>query len=179
MPLPNASPPEDSRLYTLFKGQKIEDFSADDIDKLRDSIFFEAQSEDLLRRLLLFGAVSGQQSFGGPIARTQKIIQKTYTSTGDDEDFFTPGSGEVWQLIGGDTLAGGGTGTAAFSLRDSSDVRALQFQTSVSGQEPIFQNINNNNIPGPIFVSAENKLYIDIQAVVSSLRVSISFIRVR
>ena len=179
MPLPNSSPAEDSRIYQLFQGQKVEDFSADDIDKLRDTIFFQAESEDLLRRLILFGMASGQQSFSGPIARTQQVIQKTYTSTGDDEDFFVPGAGEVWQLIGGDTLASGGTGTAAFSLRDSSDVRALQFQTSVSGQEPIFQNTNNNNIPGPIFVSAENKLYIDIQAVATSLRVSISFIRVR
>tara|TARA_R110000772_G_scaffold79707_1_gene170425 strand:+ start:3209 stop:3748 length:540 start_codon:yes stop_codon:yes gene_type:complete len=179
MPLPNASPAEDSRIYQLFQGQKIEDFSADDIDKLRDTIFFQAESEDLLRRLILFGMASGQQSFSGPIARTQQIIQKTYSSTSDDEDFFVPGAGEVWQIVGGDTLGNGGTGTAAFSLRNSSDVRALQFQTSVNGQEPIFQNTNNNNIPGPIFVTAENKLYIDIQAVATSLRVSISFIRVR
>jgi hypothetical protein len=178
MPLPDSSPPEDSRLYKLFKGKKLEDFTADNIDSLRDSIFFESESEDLLRRLVLFGAVSGQQSFSGPIARTQQIVQATYTSTGT-ETFFQPGVGEVWMLVGGDTLGSGGTGSIQWQLKDAAGTVALIFQTSVSGQEPIGQNSTNNNLLSPIYITSDNYLVANCSAVATSVRATISFIRVR
>ena len=178
MPLPNATDPKDSRIYDLFKGKKIEDFTADNMDKLRDTVFFEHQSEDLLRRIILFGAVSGQQSFSGPLPRTQEIVQSTYTSTGAN-DFFKPDVGEVWQLIGGDTLSSGGTGSIQWQLKDASGVVALVFQTSVSGQEPIGQNSTNNNILMPIYVTSDNYLVANVSAVATSVRASLSFIRVR
>jgi len=179
MPLPDATDPNESRLYDLFKGQKIEDFSADSLDKLRDTIFIEPKSEDLMRRIVLLGEVSGQLSLAGPITRTQKNIQATYTSTGDDAIFFQPDSGEVWQIVGGDTLGTGGTGSINWSLVDSAGVFAFIFQTSVNGQEPIFQNTNNNNIATPIYVTRECYLHANITAVATSVRASINFIRVR
>lgn len=178
MPLPEATDPKDSRLYDLFKGQKIEDFSADSLDKLRDTIFIEPKSEDLMRRIVLLGEVSGQLSLAGPITRTQQIVQATYTSTGAS-DFFVPDSGEVWQLVGGDTLSSGGTGSIQWQLKDASGTVSLVFQTSVSGQEPIGQNSTNNNILMPIYITKENYLVASVSAVATSVRASLSFIRVR
>jgi hypothetical protein len=178
MPLPNADPPIDSRIYDLFKGKKIEDFTADNLDKLRDTVFFEHQSEDLLRRILLFAAVSGQQSFSGPIPRTQQIIQATYTSTGT-ETFFKPDVGEVWMLMGGDTLGTDGTGSIQWQLKDAAGTVALIFQTSVSGQEPIGQNSTNNNLVTPIYITSDNYLVANTSAVATSVRATLSFIRVR
>ena len=122
--------------------------------------------------------MNNQFSSSGPISRTQKIVQATYTSTGAS-DFFVPGTGEVWQVVGGDTLASGGTGSIQWQLKDSSGTVALIFQTSVSGQEPIGQNSTNNNLVLPIYVTKENFLVASVSAVATSVRASISFIRVR
>ena len=82
-------------------------------------------------------------------------------------------------LVGGDTLGSGGTGAINWSLKDSDGNLALVFQTSVNGQEPLFQNSTNNNIPSPLYITSDNWLFANITAVATSVRASISFIRVR
>lgn len=135
-------------------------------------------SEDVLRRILLIGATTDQLSLSGPIPRTQKNVQATYTATGAN-DFFVPGVGEVWQLVGGDTLGNGGTGSIQWQLKDSDDVVSLVFQTSVSGQEPIGQNSTNNNLVLPLLVTKDTYLVANVSAVATSVRASLNFIRVR
>ena len=180
MPLPDAEPsPSHSNVYEQLRTIKASDLTRSQLDVIRDPLFLDGSSEDVLRRIKLIGEVTDQLSTSGPIPRTQKIIQATYTDTGDDADFFKPGVGEVWQLIGGDTLGTGGTGSINWSLKDDDGVLALVFQTSVNGQEPIFQNSTNNNIPSPLYITSDNWLYANITAVATSVRASISFIRVR
>jgi hypothetical protein len=141
MPLPNSSPAEDSRIYQLFQGKKVEDFSADDIDQLRDTIFFQAESEDLLRRLILFGMASGQQSFSGPIGRTGEIKQQAFNEAneGDLITLFKPGVGEVWVLTNiSASMSGGSSGISLFLADQTSSSTDMIFlgQESSTGVVP-------------------------------------------
>jgi hypothetical protein len=177
MPLPNAPHPENSILYQQLRSKKLEDLTPDQLDKWRDQIFVNGDNEDDIRRLILLYIASGNM-MTSPIPRTQKLVQATYTSTGDDADFFKPDAGEVWQLVGGDTLGNGGTGSIQWSLKDADGKTALIFQTSVSGQEPIGQNSTNNNMMNPVYITSDNWLYANISAVATSVRATMSFIRV-
>ena len=169
---------EKNRLFEGFDTEKLEAFTDDNLDSFRDQVFIEERNRDLVDDLIRFGYMNNQFSSSGPISRTQKIVQATYRATVAN-DFFVPGTGEVWQVVGGDTLASGGTGSIQWQLKDSSGTVALIFQTSVSGQEPIGQNSTNNNLLLPIYVSKENFLVASVSAVATSVRASISFIRVR
>ena len=180
MPLPDAKPdPKKANIYEQFSSIKASDLTRSQLDIVRDPLFLNAESEDVLRRIKLIGEVTDQLSTSGPIPRTQKIIQATYTSTGDDADFFKPSVGEVWQLVGGDTLGSGGTGSIQWQLKDSDGKVALIFQTSVNGQEPIGQNSTNNNLLQPVYITSDNWLYANISAVATSVRATMSFIRIR
>jgi len=148
-------------------------------ENVQNNIHLERTNRKLLELTDLIGRVTNTRSSSGPIPGTQKIIQTTYTSTGDDADFFKPDPGEVWQIVGGDTLGSGGTGTIGWNLLDSDGKFAFIFQTSISGQEPIFQNTQNANLGFPLYITHENWLYANIIAVATSLRATISFIRVR
>ena len=179
MPLPDAGDPVKSRVYQAVKGTKLDEVSDDMIDNAREAMIAEPYNEDEFRRLILLQFASNKMVASGPLPDTQKIIQTTYTSTGDDADFFKPSDDEVWMLVGGDTLGSGGTGAINWSLKDADGNLALVFQTSVNGQEPLFQNSNNNNIPSPLYITSDNWLYANITSVATSVRASISFIRVR
>lgn len=168
-----------NRLFQQFDTKKLEDLSADNLDSFRDQVYIQKGNSDLVNDLIRYGVINNQISFSGPISRSQKIIQATYSSTGDDADFFKPDPGEVWVLVGGDTLGNGGTGSIQWSLKDSDGTTCLIFQTSVSGQEPIGQNSTNNNMMLPVYVTSDNWLYANISAVATSVRATMSFIRVR
>ena len=150
----------------------------DQYHRIQDGVHISKENIDGLKLSKLVGDVTNTRSSSGPIPGTQQIIQTTYTSTGDDADFFKPTEG-VWLLVGGDTVTSGGTGSIQWTLKDSDGTLALIFQTSVNGQEPIMQNSNNNNLPSPIYITPENWLYANVSAVATSVRASISFIRVR
>ena len=180
-PLPFAPPPKDSSLYQQLESTTLQTLTPDQLDTIRAKTFSQGTegNEDEYRRLLLLGLGADKLSISGPLPGTQKIIQTTYTSTGDDADFFKPDQGEVWQIVGGDTLAVGGTGSIGWNLTNSDGEFALIFQTSVSGQEPIFQNTQNANLGFPLYITHENWLYANVIAVATSVRPTISFIRVR
>ena len=154
-------------------------FKVTDFDQVKNQVTLQLSNLELLNVLNTVGQVTNTQSQSGPIPDTQKIIQRTYTSTTDDEIFFRPDSGQVWVLVGGDTVGSGGTGSIQWSLTADSSTFALIFQTSVSGQEPIGQNSTNNNMMTPIYISHTNYLYANISAVATSVRATLSFIRVR
>jgi hypothetical protein len=154
-------------------------FKVTDFDQVKNQVTLQLSNLELLNVLNTVGQVTNTQSQSGPIPDTQKIIQRTYTSTSDDEIFFRPDSGQVWVLVGGDTVGSGGTGSIQWSLTPDSSTFALIFQTSVSGQEPIGQNSTNNNMMTPIYISHTNYLYANISAVATSVRATLSFIRVR
>lgn len=179
MPLPNAKPdPEESNVYKQLSSIKASDLTRSQLDVIRDPLFLNDESEDVLRRILLIGQATDQLSSSGAIPRSQQIVQETYSSTGSNV-FFKPPVGEVHILCGGDTLASGGTGSIQWQLSDASGTIALLFQTSVSGQEPIGQNSTNNNMITPVYITSDTYLVANVSAVATSVRASLVFIRIR
>jgi len=165
---------------TGLTGDKTPDtiLQVSDFDKVKNQINIELANLEVLERLNQIGQITNKQSQSGPIGGTMKMIQKTYTSTDDDEDFFKPTEG-VWQLLGGDTLSSGGTGSINWSYTDDNDVYSFIFKTSVNGQEPIFQDSQNNNIGHALYITPECWLHANIISVATSIRPTLAFIRVR
>ena len=67
MPLPNAEPePKDANIYNQLSTIQASDLTRSQLDVIRDPLFLNAQSEDVLRRILLIGQVTDQLSTSGP-----------------------------------------------------------------------------------------------------------------
>ena len=147
-----------------------------DYELITDGVHVEVDNLEALEAKNTVGQATNLQSQSGPIVGTQQIIQTTYTSTGDEADFFKPTEG-IWQIVGGDTVTAGGTGAINWALKDSDGTLAMVFQTTVNGQEPITE--PSVGMKTPVYVSPENWLYANIVTVATSVRASISFIRVR
>lgn len=119
MPLPDADPPEKSRLYEELKSKTALPggsgaITADLIDNLKNATFVDADNEDQLRRLLLISLATGAGSISGPLAGTSKFVSVTVTDT-NKATLFQPGVGEVWQLMGIGAVVSGGSGTRTFA----------------------------------------------------------------
>jgi hypothetical protein len=166
--------PEQEKVYDNLQNKTLGNVTAADIQKLTDPTFIQATNQDALITYNIVNKAAMRD--GQPMPNTQKIVQSTYTDTGSN-DFFVPNDGEVWKIVGGDTIGTGGTFSVQWQLKDESGTLALLFQTSVSGQEPIGK--DNSNLVLPIYVSSTNYLVANVSAVVTSGRASISFIRVR
>ena len=169
-----APDPQKEQVYTNLQNVTLSTVSANDIQKLTDPTFLQATNQDALLTYNLINQASMRD--GQPMPNTQKIVQATYTDNGSN-DFFIPGNGEVWMLIGGDTVTSGGTGTINFQLKDEAGTLAMLFIASVNGQEPIGE--NSTGLRYPIYVSSTNYLVANVTSVVTSVRASLSFIRVR
>jgi len=165
----------DPYIYTQLNTKKLSTVTAEEIMNITDPTHIEFENEFNLERYNLINKALYRD--GQPMPNTQRIVQTTYTGTSDDADFFKPNTGEVWMLVGGDTLGTGGTGTISFSLKNDAGQLALLFIASVNGQEPIGE--NSTGLKYPIYVSSTNWLYANITAVATSVRASLSFIRVR
>jgi hypothetical protein len=103
MPLPDAEPPEESRLYEELKsknalGGATGGNTANLMDALRLATFLDPENEDQLRRILLIGQASGTTSSSGPIPGTGTTAFFEATNSGTRYTIFTPGPGEVWLL---------------------------------------------------------------------------------
>lgn len=100
-----------------------------------------------------------------------KVVQ----TTGDaDRIQFQPNPGECWSFVGGDILATSGTFSVNFEFRDEDGNIALMTQSSSSGQEVIFDQVNM-----PLPVTFTNKLYLYANLTSGEGRISTAFIRLR
>ena len=169
-----APDPLKEQVYTNLQNVTLSTVSANDIQKLTDPTFLQATNQDALLTYNLINQASMRD--GQPMPNTQKIVQATYTDNGSN-DFFIPGNGEVWMLIGGDTVTSGGTGTINFQLKDEAGTLAMLFIASVNGQEPIGE--NSTGLKYPIYISDTNYLVANVTGVATSVRASLSFIRIR
>lgn len=167
--------PEAQEIYKALAQQRLGEVTGSQIATQTDPVFLQAANQDNLITMNIINEAAMRN--GLPMPDTQKIIQTTYTSTGDDAIFFQPPKGEVWMLVGGDTLGSGGTGTINWSLKDSAGTLALLFISSINGQEPIGD--NSTGLKYPIYISNTNFLFANITSVATSVRASLSFIRVR
>lgn len=168
--------PTSQDIYNQLATINLESVTAEQIGKLTNPVTLSADNQDALITMNTVNRATFRDS-GTPMPNTQKIIQRTYTDASQDSDFFKPEPNEVWMLIGGDSLSSGGTGTVGLQIRDENDLRALLFITSVNGQEPIGD--NSTGLKYPIYVSSTNWLFANITAVATSVRLSLSFVRVR
>ena len=163
-----------SRIYEQLNTKTLGDVEAIDIQALQDKVHIQEINKQELETYNLINEAAFRN--GLPMPNTQKLIQASYNDNGSN-DFFIPGNGEVWMLVGGDTLATGGTGTVSFQLKQSDGKVALLFIASVNGQEPIGD--NSTGLKYPIYISSTNWLVANVTAVATSVRPTLSFIRVR
>lgn len=166
----------DPNIYEQLNTKKLSNVTAAEVMNITDKTHIQFQNEFDLERYNLINQALYRD--GMPMPNTQRIVQATYTDTGSN-DFFVPGIGEIWVLCGGDTVSSGGTGSINWQLKDEAGTIAMIFQTSISGQEPIGQNSTNNNLMTPIYISNKNYLVANVTAVATSVRASLSFIRIR
>ena len=166
--------PKKQAVYNNLQNKTLGNVTAKDIQQLTDPTFIQCTNQDDLITYNIINQAAMRD--GNVMPNTQKIIQATYTDTGSN-DFFVPGNGEVWKIVAGDTVGSGSTGSINWQLKDAAGTIAMAFTTSVSGQEPIGK--DNANLITPIYVSSTNYLVANVTAVGTSVRASISFIRVR
>jgi len=182
MPLPEAKPtPDKANIYEQFSNIQASDLTRSQLDVIRDPLYLNSQSEDVLRRILLVGQVTDQLSLSGPIPRTATLVQESFTSaTPGDTIIFKPGVGEVWQLNSGDILHTGTAGTITFnfSLTDGTNKTFLG-SASTTGQEPIGNDLAPDLLNKPIYITSDMYLVADPTSITGTGRVSCFFIRVR
>ena len=97
MPLPDAPPPKDSRVYQQFASKKIGSLTETEFSTLSEAVFLDQNSEDELRRLRLVGEMTGHISPSGPIADNEgyKTASADYNVTGP---VIVAPVGQVWRV---------------------------------------------------------------------------------
>ena len=121
MPLPDAKPaPSKANIYEQFSSIQASDLTRSQLDIVRDPLFLNDKSEDVLRRILLIGQVTDQLSTSGPIPRTAEIVQQTFNEAneGDLVTIFKPSVGEVWMLTNCSSSHSGGSSGITSSSND-------------------------------------------------------------
>ena len=153
-PLPFAPPPKDSNLYQQLESTTLQTLTADQLDTIRAKTFSQGTegNEDEYRRLLLLGLAADQLSLSGPIPNTGRFEQAVVTTSNADVDIFTPGVGEVYQVIGVSIImtSGAQSSTAYLKLEDVNDAsKACIFsEISTSGSIESF----DNDWGGPLYI---------------------------
>ena len=169
-----APDPKKERIYSDLATIPLSEVTAEQISTLTNPVTLSALNQDALITMNTVNKAAMRD--GQPMPETQKLVQTTYTDNGSN-DFFVPGAGEVWILVGGDTVTSGGTGTINFQLKQSDGKVALLFIASVNGQEPIGD--NSTGLKYPIYISSTNWLVANVTSVATSVRPTLSFIRIR
>ena len=169
-----APDPKKERIYSDLATIPLSEVTSLQINTLTNPVTLSASNQDALITMNIVNKAAMRD--GQPMPETQKLVQATYTDNGSN-DFFVPSKGEVWILVGGDTVTSGGTGTINFQLKQSDGKVALLFIASVNGQEPIGD--NSTGLKYPIYISSTNWLVANVTSVATSVRPTLSFIRIR
>ena len=185
MPLPDADPPEKSRLYEELKSKTALPSASgaitpDLLDNLKNATFVDADNEDQLRRLVLLMMATGVGSMSGPIPGTQQIVETDISTANTNVTVLTPGVGEVYQFQG---LASRGvvgiSGTLVYEARmynETDDKRLLLIDASSSSSADF--PITEENFT-PIYVSYPNVFQVRVEGTFTTAKISTGFIRVR
>jgi|TARA_R110001599_G_C12079211_1_gene644915 hypothetical protein len=142
MPLPEAKPtPDKANIYEQFSNIQASDLTRSQLDIIRDPLFLNSESEDVLRRILLIGQATDQLSVSGPIPRTGQIVQQTFNEAneGDLITIFKPNIGEVWLMTNASSShSGGSSGVSIFIADQTSSSSDMVFlgQESSTGVVP-------------------------------------------
>lgn len=186
MPLPDAPPTDQSRVYREFASKTALPgatgaITADLIDNFKNSLFLDEFSEDELRRLLLLQMVTGTGSVSGPMPNTSQIIAFDQDTASSYYTVFTPGVGEVWQFIGASVggISGlSGTITHEIDLYNSSTTDRLlliDYGATSSSDYPIFE----TNTQNPTFVGYPLSMRVRSEGTFTNIAYNFGFVRVR
>ena len=154
MPLPDAKPnPDKANVYDQLSNIKLGELTLTQFNVLRDPLFLNGQSEDVLRRLKLIYEISKFYPTGAPFVNTQKIV--TASSTGTSATVFRPDQGEVWEVVAMSQIRTNATGstTSAVRIADGTNTVLIEEISDNSGEVPLGVNTSQ-----PILVSYDNYL---------------------
>jgi hypothetical protein len=161
MPLPFGGKPEDSPIYGDLKTKKLSELTPDEFDSIRSRTYAEGINglEDEYRRLLLLGLASDKLSLSGPIPNTAQIINTTVDTNNGDEEIFTPGPGEVWQVLGVGLIIGTGAqgGIAYLKVQNPSDTSNAAIISEIATAGSI-ESFDNGNLIAPLYIDENVKL---------------------
>jgi len=186
MPLPFAPPPSESKLYRDLKNLKLSEVTADQFDSLKGALFAQGvdSSEDEMRRLNLVGQASNQQSASGPIAGTaQATTSVSISDTGNyDAGGFTPGEGEVWQIMGLSVTVTNDSGTTSYYgyIKDS-DTGTEVYVGATSSSSTNVSLWTDSDYKNPVFITDTCTLQVTVgsTANMDSYVTKLAAIRVR
>jgi hypothetical protein len=189
MPLPDAPPTDQSRVYREFASKTALPgisgaITADLIDSFKSTLFLDEFSEDELRRLLLLQMATGAGSISGPIVDSPKAIAVGNTGDTSGKTVFEAGLGEVWELDAASVTHSGGAGA---SIR----TRLLLVDSTNGGEVEIGDEaVAGNTVPfdpkgnyGPVRLSSDVVLKMKVTGTTggdeetSTVDVSISRVR--
>ncbi len=154
MPLPDAPPTDQSRVYREFASKTAlpgasTGITAALLDNFKNSLFLDEYSEDELRRLLLLQLATGTGSVSGPLPDTAQVVETTITSSGEQVIAFTPGVGEVWEFQGVDAKRSG-----------SGQILYQAYLTdTTNGTEVYFYYQNNSDSSVAFFSDADSRFF--------------------
>lgn len=185
MPLPDATPPEKSRLYRELKSKTAllgasSAVTPDLLDNLLNQLFLDYENEDELRRHLLVGMVTSARSVAGPIPNSFRIEVIQTTSSGSIVKGFSPGVGEVFQVVGAMSSNGSGTSGTIFlevKLFDKSNSRRAEIistSTTTGTDIPLTETTQN-----PIYIDENCELEFEATGTFTEMNLRIPLIRVR
>ena len=185
MPLPDATPPENARIYEELKSKTAllgasTAVTPDLLDNLLNQLFLDYQNEDELRRHLLVAMVTSARSFSGPIPNSMFMDVVAFGSSGSAVVGFQPGVGEVYQLTGNlATSASGVSGTVFIEqkLREKSTSKTAEILSSSTTSGTLVPHTETNQ--GPIFIDENFEILYEATGTYTSGEFVQPIIRVR
>lgn len=189
MPLPDADPPNESRLYEELKsknalGGATGGNTANLMDALRLATFLDPQNEDALRRIILIGQASATTSSSGPIPGTMTTAFFEATNSGTRYTIFTPGPGEVYLLGPLSYQVSGASGSVtveqwlnAADNIDGTQRRVLVGNSSTSSSS--YSTIYEGGPNTPVHVDENGSIAFEATGTFTKVSVYLNLIRVR
>jgi hypothetical protein len=185
MPLPDAPPTDQSRVYREFASKTAlpgasGSITADLLDNFKNSLYLDEFSEDELRRLLLIQMATGAGSVSGPMPNTFKIEIGTTSSSGSIVTAFTPNAGEVWQIVG--SISGSGSGTSGtitlevklYDIANSRRAEWISTATTTGKDTPLTETTHN-----PVYIDENCRIEVEATGTFTTYNFSIPMVRVR
>jgi hypothetical protein len=188
MPLPDAPPTDESRVYREFASKVAmaggsSSITPDLIDNFLNSLFLDEYAEDELRRLLLIGIAANAKSTSGPMPGTIDVVNFNATSSGSavgvTESGFWQNPGEVWKIFAPSLSVGGGSGSIQHELRmirDGSTLEILDFSSTGGSLRPTTE---EGFIGGEIYVSYPAYLVYEATGTFTNSGLALGVARVR
>ena len=179
MPLPEAKPtPDKANVYDQLSNIKLGDLTLAQFDILRDPLFLNGQSEDVLRRLKLIYELSNFYPSGAPLSGTFTIESVSKTTSGNVDMFEPADDGSVWQIVG---MALGAGYTGMSSVRCYLSQPGTSYLNEVQLNGPTTDDYTALELNEPVYFGYPGKVYVNFGGTGSGGQSNVTgaFIRVR